>query len=54
MNKTGHVFGNSNRPNTVIGPDAPGKYYVIGINMPVPGKGFTMRPMYEGVKNEDF
>lgn len=54
MYSTAYVFGTGNRPNVVLGPDAPGKYYDnIGKNMKEPGKGFTMRPYYEGVKNKD-
>ena len=53
MNKTVTVFGTGNRPKYINGKDAPGMYYDIGQSIKQPGKGYTMRPFYEGVKNKD-
>ena len=46
MNATAHIFGNGDRPNVVIGPDAPGIFYEISQEIKQNGKGFTMRPFY--------
>lgn len=54
MNKTAYVFGSGDRPKVCNGPDAPGIYYEISNNIKQPGKGYSIRPFYEGVKNKDF
>lgn len=53
MNATAHVFGTGDRPNIVLGPDAPGIYYDISREIKNSKKGYTMRPYYEQVKNKD-
>lgn len=53
MNATAHLFGKGDRPNIVLGPDAPGIYYDISREIKNSKKGYTMRPFYEQVKNKD-
>ena len=52
MNTTGHVFGSSNRSNQE-NPEVTGIYYDIATTMNEVGKGLTMSPYYEGIKNKD-
>lgn len=53
MRATAHIFGSADRPNIVLGPDAPGLFYEISQDIKSPGKGKTMGPFYEGVKNKE-
>lgn len=54
MNATAHSFGKSEKLlNPKFEGTLPIKYYDIAKELKQPGKGYTMRPFYEGVKNKD-
>lgn len=54
FNSTGFSFGNSQKlPDNKFNGTTPVKYYDIRKDIKQPGKGFTMRPYYDGIKNKD-
>jgi hypothetical protein len=43
MNATAHIFGSSQRPKVLNGPDSPGQYFNIGKSFEKARTKFTLR-----------